>query len=70
MKIKNLTLVAILLTSLTVGPLLSVNAKTDTPVTPIATPDATTLTIVTRHDTTIQAAFETAFIATPRAIEL
>ncbi|MHA1200928.1 MAG: ABC transporter substrate-binding protein [Candidatus Heimdallarchaeaceae archaeon] len=70
MKIKNLTLIAILLTSLTVGPFLSVNAKTDSPITPIATPDATELTIVTRHDTTIQAAFTTAFLATPRAIEL
>jgi len=70
MKIKNLTLIAILLTSLTVGPFLSVNATTDSPVSPIASPDATTLTIVTRHDTTIQAAFETAFLATPRAIEL
>ena len=70
MKIKNLTLIAILLTSLTVGPFLSVNAKTDTPVTPVASPDASTLTIVTRHDTTIQAAFRTAFLNTPRAIEL
>ena len=70
MKIKNLTLIAILLASLTVGPFLSVNAATDTPVTPIATPDATTLTVVTRHDTTIQAAFSTAFLSTPRAIEL
>jgi len=70
MKIKNLMLIAILLTSLTVGPFLSVNAKTDSPVTPIATPDATTLTIVTRHDTTIQAAFTSAFLATPRAQEL
>ncbi|MCK5141354.1 MAG: hypothetical protein KAQ70_04100, partial [Candidatus Heimdallarchaeota archaeon] len=70
MKIKNLTLIAILLTSLTVGPFLSVNAKTDSPVSPIASPDAISLTIVTRHDTTIQAAFQTAFLATPRAIEL
>lgn len=70
MKIKNLTLIAILLTSVTVGPFLSVNAKTDAPVTPIATPDGSTITIVTRHDTTIQAAFTSAFLATPRAIEL
>lgn len=70
MKIKNITLITILLTSLTIGPFLSVNAKTDSPITPIATPDDTVLTIVTRHDTTIQAAFTTAFLATPRAIEL
>ncbi|MHA1346234.1 MAG: ABC transporter substrate-binding protein [Candidatus Heimdallarchaeaceae archaeon] len=70
MKIRNLTLIVILLTSLTVGPLLSVNATTDSPATPVATPDGITLTIVTRHDTTIQAAYTTAFLASPRAIEL
>ncbi len=70
MKIKNLTMIAILLTSLAVGPFLSVNAETASPVTPIVTPDATELTIVTRHDTTIQTAFSNAFLATDRAQEL
>ena len=70
MKIKNITLIVILLTSLTVGPFLSVSAESmpQTPSNP--TLDDSVLTIVTRHDTTIQAAFKTAFLATDRAQEL
>ncbi|MBY9001833.1 MAG: ABC transporter substrate-binding protein [Candidatus Heimdallarchaeota archaeon] len=70
MKIKNITLIVILITSLTVGPFLSVSAETNPLTPPTSTLDDTVLTVVTRHDTTIQAAFKTAFLATPRAVEL
>ena len=63
MKMKKIVLVIFLIGSLALGPLFYVNANDDaSEVSPIATPDASTLTILTRHDITITDAFADAFI--------
>ena len=66
MNIKKIVILVFLIATLSVGSavfMINAEGKTTIPSNPEL--NAVNLVIVTRHDTTLTAAFETAFLATP-----
>ena len=71
MNIKRIAILVFLIASISLGSaVFMINAEMDTANPSNPTLNAVTLTIVTRHDTTLTNAFEAAFLATPEAIAL
>ncbi|MCE7739690.1 MAG: ABC transporter substrate-binding protein [Candidatus Heimdallarchaeota archaeon] len=71
MNIKRIAILVFLIASISMGSaVFMINAEVDTANSSNPELNAVTLTIVTRHDTTLTNAFQAAFLATPEAIAL
>ena len=69
MKIKRIAILVLLLVTFTAGSMIFMsNAGFESPIIGDPETDATTLTIVTRHDVTITDEFKSRFLATPEAV--